>query len=174
MSMFDEFHAALPRVTFQGEDSPVHREHIARMLADTNIPVEHAANLSAIHTGVALPAGTNAVYGHLSNTMRMSTDPTRLHSMPAVYQKLVRTATHEIGHAYNRNLNPAEFTSKNLQNPSFRGRQEALAENYADEYFPGSHSGYDYEVKHGHQGFDANEYKRGRGPRFGNIDPRLM
>lgn len=176
MSRLEDFQNALPRVTFNGEDrdSPVHRDRIAQMLAGTNIPVEHAANLSAIHTGIPVAGGAHAQYGHLTNSIRMAGDPERIASMPGVYNKLIRTTVHEIGHAYNRNLNPGEFNEKNLTNPSWRGRQEAFAENYADEHMPGSHSGYDYDVAHGHQAFDANEYRRGRGPRYGNIDPRLL
>lgn len=175
MSRLEAFRSAMPPVMFQGSPSPLHREHIAQMLADSSIPVNHAADLSAIHVGSPVARGAGAVYEPRSNSLHMAGDPERIkNNLPAsVYEKLQRTAVHEIGHSVQRNLNPLEFSRANQINPSWRGRQEALAENYADENLPGTYSGYDYNVQRHLHNFDASEYRRGRGSHFGNIDPRL-
>lgn len=175
MSRIDELRAALPTVTFRGQPSPLHHEHVAQMLASSNIPVEHAANLSAIHVGSPVAHGAGAVYDPRGNSLHIAGDPERIkNTLPGnVYEKLKRTTVHEVGHSVQRNLNPLEFSRANQANPSWRGRQEALAENYADKHLPGTYSGYDYNVQKRQQNFDSSEYKRGRGSYFGNIDPRL-
>lgn len=83
--------------------------------------------------------------------------------------KYRRTLAHEIGHGVSHNLNPAQF-GKAMSSPVGRGTLEAHAENYADQAVPGTYSGYDNEARKGRM---PASYQQARGPRFGNIDPRL-
>lgn len=174
MSRYEEFMSSLPPVTSKGQESQEARHHVASLLASTDVPAEHAQSLSGIHTGAKLPQGQRAQFSHESNSIFIAGDPGKLQeSMPKVYDSLKRTVTHELGHARSYAMSPGQFSSKNLQSPSFRGREEATAENYADQYLPGSYSTYDYSVPKGQNNLDKDEYKKSRGQRFGNVDPRL-
>lgn len=170
MASYDDYMAALPPVTFQGQSSQLQRQAVARNLSGSQVPPEHVARLSGIHTGVGVRNGAGALYDHKSQGIVMPGNPDAMSRMsPGIQAKGTRTLAHEVGHGVSHTMNPVQF-GQFLATPNGRGLLEAHAENYADQAVPGSFSGYDYEAS---QGRMPDTYQAARGPRFGNIDPRL-
>lgn len=172
MSRYGDFQDALGnRVTYGGQPSVIQRDAVARLLAGTNIPVEHAASLRAIHTGADIPHPGIYRTGERSLLMRGNPD-----AMSAISERQRvanrRVLGHEIGHHASLLMNPHQFESA-VVTPQGRGTLEAHAENYADQGVPGSYSAYDHLVNTGRGDFHHGAYRDARGPRFGNVDPRL-
>lgn len=173
MASYDDYMAALPPVTFRGKSSGLQREAVARSLAGSQVPVDHVAALSGVHTGVPVRNGAGALYDHRTKSVVIPGNPDAMSRMsPGVQAKSQRTLVHEVGHSASHHMNPQQF-GQYLATPHGRGLLEAHAENYADRALPGSHSGYDYDVSRGRAAFDSGSYRQARGQRFGNIDPRL-
>lgn len=170
MASYDDYMATLPPVTFRGQSSQLQRQAVARSLSGSQVPPEHVARLSGIHTGVGVRNGAGALYDHKSGGIVIPGNPDATSRMsPGIQAKAGRTMAHEVGHSVSHNMNPVQF-GKYLATPHGRGLLEAHAENYADQAMPGSYSGYDYEASKGRM---HGAYQQARGQRFGNIDPRL-
>ena len=135
MSRFDEFKSALPAVTFQGQPSTFQHDSVARLLAGTNIPVEHAANLQAIHTGANIP--TTGLYRRGDRSLLLRGNPDSTAHTPGMQRNYQRALGHEIGHSRAHTLNPRQFDTM-MGTFQGRGAIEAHAENYADTNVPGS------------------------------------
>lgn len=177
MASYDDYMAALPRVTYKGQASNVQREAIAHTLAGTHVPPEHIGSLSAIHAGVNMSVRSAALYNHDDGSMLLPGDPNWISQMGGgIHAGMQRSIAHETGHRFSHIANPVQFANY-VHHPEGRGILEASAENYADQAVPGSYSSYDYTVSRGGSPnvakLDANSYRRMRGQRFGNIDPRL-
>ena len=175
MSRFDDFQSALEnKVTFHGQPSSYQRDAVAHILSGTNIPVEHAANLNAIHAGANIP--TTGLYRRSDRSVLLRGNPDSFDRMPSMLQNYRRAAGHEIGHSRAHTLNPRQFDTM-MGTAQGRGVIEAHAEDYADKHVPGSYSSYDHLVRTQQPtsvtGFDSRSYRNARGPRYGNVDPRL-
>lgn len=172
MSRYSDFQDALGnRVTYGGQPSVIQRDAVARLLTGTNIPVEHAATLGGIHTGADIPHP--GIYRRGDRSLLIRGNPDAMSAIGARQRTATqRVMGHEIGHHASHTLNPQQFEGA-LFTPHGRGTLEAHAENYADQAVPGSYSAYDHLVNKGKADFHPGAYKDARGPRFGNVDPRL-
>lgn len=166
MASHDEWMGALSGFSM----APEHRTALAGHLSQTQVPVEHAQALSSIHVGSKkIRPGAGAMYYPGDRSMHLS-DPAGVSRVgPGAESQYRRRVTHEIGHAVSQHMNQQQFSGY-MATPEGRGTLEAHAENYADQAAPGTHSGYDYEASKGRM---PASYQQARGPRFGNIDPRL-